>query len=438
MSRSSINTHDAESQNLLSPKDYSEEATNSWHSTASLIVCAMAGVGVLGLPGAMNASGWLGIVLLLIVAAVSAYTGIILGKAIDETPRVKDYSEVGEEAFGIWGRRFAQFSVYLTLGGVAIIFLILLGILMSTIVPSVGKGFWTLVIGALIATPLAIALKSYGEIKIISWFGFAATASVVIVSCVLSLVFYYGDSYTANKDLHQFSTVFINLKTFAIGFSVFTFAFGATAIFPNIYIKMADKKKWTQAILGGYSASLALYTPIAIIGYLVYGNYLGNSSVSTILDAILTFDTDTGIIVKICSAVMIGHILSAFPIVVNPIFLVLEERFGGKAKYSEFVSRLIIRGVSMAVFIVVALFFPYFLSVMSLLSCISTSLSGFILPCIFYWRICSPGNAEKVLLVLIVVFGLVGSGVGIYTSLEQLVSDVKAHPNPFDGLFRFG
>jgi len=427
------------SDSLLINNERDLESTNSWYSTASLIVCAMAGVGVLGLPGAMNSSGWLGILLLFIVPIFSAYTGLILTKSIENTSRkVKDYSEIGEEAFGIWGRRVAQFSVYLTLGGVSVIFLILLGILMHGIVgPKIGYGFWTLAIGLGIAAPLAIALKSYSEIKIISWFGFAATASVVIVCVILSLVFYFGDTYESNKAMHDFSTVFINLKTFAIGFSVFSFAFGATAIYPSIYVKMANREHWNRAIIGGYCASLSLYAPMAIIGYLVYGSFLGSKGIQTILDAVLFFDTNTGVIVKICSAVMILHILLAFPIVINPIFLVLEERFQDKSK-SEFLMRLIIRGITMTFFVVIALFFPYFLDVMSLLSCISVSLTGFILPCLFYWKICSPGIPEKVFLSLIIFFGIVGSVVGIYVSSESLVANVKAQPNPFSGLFTFG
>jgi hypothetical protein len=79
---------------------------------------------------------------------------------------------------------------------------------------------------------------------------------------------------------------------------------------------------------------LLVYVPISIIGYLVYGSFLSQPSVNTILDAVAvrnvkltltikTFDIKTGVIVKICSAVMIAHIISAFPIVVNPIFLVV-------------------------------------------------------------------------------------------------------------------
>ncbi len=58
-------------------------------------------------------------------------------------------------------------GIYVTLVGVGIIFLVLLGILMNGIYPRVSHAFWTLAIGFIILSPVAMSLRSYGEIKII-------------------------------------------------------------------------------------------------------------------------------------------------------------------------------------------------------------------------------------------------------------------------------
>jgi amino acid permease len=219
----------------------------------------------------MSASGWLGILLLIIVAIFSGYTGIILGKAIEKTPKVKEYqshkffhlfscsySEVGEEAFGRPGRILAQFSMYLTLGGVAIIFLILLGKgslnvpifretderdRESSKLSLLDVSYWNWSCYSVSSCSEILWGDQNHQVPFhmilvdqISWFGFGATASVVLVSCVLSLVFYFGETYATNNQLNNFSTTFVNISTFAIGFSVFTFAFGATAIVRSIPI----------------------------------------------------------------------------------------------------------------------------------------------------------------------------------------------------------
>jgi hypothetical protein len=45
---------------------------------------------------------------------------------------------------------------------------------------------------------------------------------------------------------------------------------------------------------------------------------------------------------------------------------------------------------------------------------------------------------EKVFLTMTIAFGLLGSGVGLYDSICNLIADVKLNPNPFAGLFHFG
>jgi len=74
---------------------------------------------------------------------------------------------------------------------------------------------------------------------------------------------------------------------------------------------------------------------------------------------------------------------------------------------------------------------------MTIISCISVSLSGYILPCLFYWRITSPHIFEKFILLAVILFGLVGSGVGLYVGIKQMIKDVEKSPNPFKGLFEF-
>jgi hypothetical protein len=63
-----------------------------------------------------------------------------------------------------------------------------------------------------------------------SWFGFLATAVVVVVSCVMSFLFFGSESYDVQKKEYGFDHSFFNGSKFSNAFNVFTFAFGATAI----------------------------------------------------------------------------------------------------------------------------------------------------------------------------------------------------------------
>jgi len=240
---------------------------------------------------------------------------------------VLDYSEIGEYAFGKIGRIIAQFSTYVTLFGVGIIFLILTGILMEGIVPQIGHGFWTLAYGIVLISPIAIILKTFNEIKIISVLGFLATLVVVIASSVLSLIFYFSSSYSEKVIKCKITHDIIRGQPLVIAFSVFTFAFGATAIFPNLYMHMKNKEHWPRSVISGYTIVTAMVLAIAICGYLAYGTYLEKTS--TILDANQFFGSQSWP-AQALAGIMILHIVSAFPVVINPVFLAIERNFEKK------------------------------------------------------------------------------------------------------------
>jgi len=222
-----------------------------------------------------------------------------------------------------------------------------------------------------------------------------------------------------------------------IAFSVFTFAFGATALFPNLYVQMKERKHWSRSVISGYTIVATMVVVIGVFGYLAYGTFLAQKNISTILDANQYFGIAWP--AQVLAGIMIVHIVSAFPVVINPVFLAFERIFENDRtdKFVRFFIRIIIRAVLMSIVIILAIFFPYFLDVMTIISCISVSLSGYILPCIFYWKINEPHIMEVLILIAIIAFGAVGSGVGLYVGINQLIDDIKQNPNPFKGLFSF-
>eukprot|EP01116_Phalansterium_solitarium_P008869 TRINITY_DN22833_c0_g1_i1.p1 TRINITY_DN22833_c0_g1~~TRINITY_DN22833_c0_g1_i1.p1 ORF type:complete len:480 (-),score=102.68 TRINITY_DN22833_c0_g1_i1:91-1530(-) len=455
---------------------------HSWIFAVSLTVGSMAGGGVLAIPEAVEQTGWAGIALLFIIAVINCITGVLLGKVMEQTPAEKmvDYASIGRHVYRGWAARWAvwasTFSQYVTLGGVSIIFLVLVGLLMHALVPKVPHGFWTLVVGVCVSF-VVLPMKTLGEAKWMSAFAIVATAAVVFMSVVVSLLFRFSADYAAQESM--FAHQSIKGSTLATGFSVFTFAFGATALFPNIYAHMSRKEDWDMSMYTAYGLSfMLLYLPIAVVGYYVYGAYLAQTS--NMIDALSAFaasNTPVGGVVMAATALIIVHLLTALPIVLVPVLNTIERRI--VKPDALLLLRLAIRAVTIASLTVIALFFPYFLDIISIVTCVSVSMSCYILPCLFYWQLIRPGVGMKILLVLIMLFGLLGSGVGIYVAIDELIQarpapsvllrslilplimlfvrlffsacsprfrhlcdltclqDVSANPNPFKGLFTF-
>lgn len=64
----------------------------------------LCGVGILSTPYAVREGGWLGLAILMVFAALSFYTGILLRYCLDSQPGLETYPDIGQAAFGITGR----------------------------------------------------------------------------------------------------------------------------------------------------------------------------------------------------------------------------------------------------------------------------------------------------------------------------------------------
>lgn len=92
---------------------------------------------------------------------------------------------------------------------------------------------------------------------------------------------------------------------------------------------MAHKHEWSLAIISALSTSVIFYCTMGVVGYYVYGNYL--MAGSSILGVIGDFDPSTHIYIQITMCILVAHLMLAFPIVINPVFIKVAQMFGGGA-----------------------------------------------------------------------------------------------------------
>eukprot|EP01130_Rhizamoeba_saxonica_P017754 TRINITY_DN8682_c0_g1_i1.p1 TRINITY_DN8682_c0_g1~~TRINITY_DN8682_c0_g1_i1.p1 ORF type:complete len:453 (-),score=72.58 TRINITY_DN8682_c0_g1_i1:23-1381(-) len=421
---------------------------NSWKGTSSLIIAAMAGAGVLGIPLAVNMSGWIGIVILIFCGIFSNITSNLLGDLMNRITyeEVKDYSSIGEFAFGRAGKIATNITQYITLSGVTIIFLILVGILMHAVEPCIPAKFYT-ILGGLLTMILTIALPNMKEAKWISFFGIFTTLVTVIVSCIVSILFFTSSDYELEREVYEMDHSYVNINQIPTAFSIFAFAFGGHSLLPNLYAEMRSTHEWYKATNLSYNAVLLiLYLPVAIIGYAVYGSYLGTSGASDILEVLdnPSFGSAYKIPVSIAEILLIMHLASVLPIVSNPIlkrveriFTSQDDSFGDDITV-PLVKRILFRCSTIAVLTIIALFFPFFLQMVGIITSLSVVCDVYIFPVLFSWRINPPKSyAMSFLLFFILVWGVVGSITGLISNVNGLIEATK-QSDPFSSdMFKF-
>merc|ERR1719305_1069065 len=107
-----------------------------------VVVCQMAGIGVLQLPYMLRQSGWVCVVFIVACAAATNYTGKLLVRSCYDRGGVtgeriaRSYADLGFAAYGVSGRAVAVAAENVTLVGVGTLFLILAAKFLAELLPN--------------------------------------------------------------------------------------------------------------------------------------------------------------------------------------------------------------------------------------------------------------------------------------------------------------
>ena len=147
---------------------------------------------------------------------------------------------------------------------------------------------------------------------------------------------------------------------------------------------------------------ILFYLPVAIAGFVVYSNTLSDNITENL----------NGNWIKTTILVLItGHLLTAFNIILNPVYQGLENFFNApQSKMLKFFSnsislkklfkdfslkRVFIRLSVLVSVLFVAQSIPHFGPILTFIGGSTVSMSSFILPCIFYVLICRKEQYKK-------------------------------------------
>lgn len=203
------------------------------------------GVGILSVPYALASGGWLSLILLLIVAASTFFTGLLIRRCMEIDSKIRTYPDIGERAFGKFGRAIVSTFMYLELYFVATGFLILEGDNLFNLFPQLefdyswihlsGKeGF--IIIVALLILP-TVWVQDLSILSYVSATGVLASATIII-----------SIFWTATFDGVGFSGKgkVLNLSGIPSTFSLYAFCYCAHPVFPTLYTSMRDKQQFNK------------------------------------------------------------------------------------------------------------------------------------------------------------------------------------------------
>ncbi|XP_078440134.1 amino acid transporter AVT1C-like isoform X2 [Wolffia australiana] len=374
-------------------------------------VNVLCGVGILSTPYAVKEGGWIGLVVLFVFAVLAAYTGLLLRRCLDSEPGLETYPDIGQAAFGTFGRVFISVVLYVELFGCCVEYIILEGDNLSSLFPHVhldvaGFRLSPQLVFAALTTLIVLPTTWLRDLSVLSYISAGGVvASILVVLCL----FWIG---AVDKIGPISGGTLIDFKGFPIALGLYGYCYSGHGVFPNIYSSLKNPNQYPAVVFTAFGVCSVMFAGVAVVGYLMFGE-----------------STESQFTLNLPHGLMASNI-AVWTTVVNPISnplaLSLEELIPSN-RLKTFAYPIMIRTALVISTLVVGLSVPFFGLVMSLIGSLLTMLVTLILPCACYLSILKGrvSPIEGAFCGLVILIGLVASSFGTFSAVCRIIQRLE-------------
>ncbi|PBP17692.1 transmembrane amino acid transporter [Diplocarpon rosae] len=342
------------------------------------------GVGLLSLPMGIRYSGWIcGMLFLAFSALVTAYTATVLAKCMNVDASLITFADLAYVSYGQKARIATSVLFTMELLAACVALVVLFADTLDLLIPGVGVIQWKILCGILLV-PL----------------NFAPLRSLSFSSPVVSIVFIDGFYKPhAPGSLREPAKTYLfpnNWLTLPLSFGLLMSPWGGHSVFPNIYRDMRHPHKFKRAVKVTFTFTYVLDCATMVAGILMFGD-----GIMTEITANLLNTPGYPRVLSIVMSIFIAIIpLTKVPLNARPIVSTIEvfsgldnlsvsdsPAFTGLSGYTRGILKIVIRILVIITFVIIAIIFPAFDSIMAFMGSMLCFTICVILPLLFYLKI---------------------------------------------------
>ena len=391
--------------------DQEMQGKDSIKASGAQIANTIMGAGILSIPIIMRYLGlFLGIIFIISLALCTLFSVFILIRCHEITGK-NGFSMLGKITMGKFGSILIKVIIIINNLGFCIAYFRIFGEVVQTVIQGFisPDSFWAnnwhnfiYIIFCSLIMFYFIFIKNLSALKKVAYMGVSA---VLLFSFGLTLLFlhkgihHYLDSNISWKFLKpncSFSEAFNAIPSV---FLAFLFQFNVFPIYLSLKEKNLDSMMKATKIGVGYS--LFIFLIVGIIGFLLYGLHMNETLLECLSQDMTKFRNISGFIkflIIIISVSFVTTCLTSFPI----LFLSLRENFinsmifciknmGHKNENNNYISEKGLNIITISLYVVIvlmAIILPKLKVIFSVVGATAGTFIAFILPNLFYIRIC--------------------------------------------------
>ncbi|KAJ9545462.1 hypothetical protein OSB04_025169 [Centaurea solstitialis] len=337
----------------------------------------LCGIGLLSMPYAFKEGGWLSLLLLFVVGAITCYTGILLKRCLERFQGLQTYPDIGQAAFGFFGRICISMVLYMELFSSCVEYLIMMNDNLSALFPHAHLDIGGIHLNSyqLCAFVSILVILPTVWLRNLSLLSYVSAGGVLTLIAVVVCLLWLG--VVDKIEFHPSGTA-LEVGSFPVAVGLIGFCYGGHSVFPNIYTSMKEPWRFPSALIISFAISFALYTSVGVYGYLMFGDSIQSQ---------FTLNMPTNHMTsKIAAWTVVVAPITKFALTLTPVAFGIEELLPPSKQNSYAVSITIRTALTLST-LLVALTVPYFGVVMALTGSVFMMLVSIIFPCACYLRL---------------------------------------------------